>query len=325
MGAHRRAGGVVSGRRSGRSTGEPGASDRTPAKHDLQNHLQGRFVGAAQHCAAEILGRPARGFYIGELTAGTADGYEGRDAPLREWHRAASVGLSAYHGSFPGCALPGIIDCYEWLPGNFGLLVPNVDVGLKSLADLQKAPRDYQRIDEHRWLARDGRTDLRLNHADGRNAPLDQIPADVLCLLIIDPNTMAQFVEIKPSRANILLFVSMGCNAGGILMLPLDHRRAWVRYVRDILGRMTASQDALLAAIDGDGSRWGYLVVTARKWWERDQMAADRCFERYGFTLRKAWWKQDMVEFEYILDYMMMTKPERRDGRYIDLEGGTIV
>jgi len=281
-------------------------------------------VGAAQHCAAEILGRPARGLYIGELTAGVADGDEGPEI-RREWHRATSVGLSAYHGSFPGQPLSAIVDCYEMKPAHFGLLVPNVDVGLKSLADLPKQPRDYQRIDEHRWIARDGRTDLRLNYADGRTAPLDQLPTDVLCLLIIDPNTMAQFVEIKPSRANILLFVSMGCNAGGILMLPLNHRRAWVRYVRDILGRMTSSQDALLAAIDGDRSRWGYLTITARRWWERDERAADRCFEKYGFTLRKAWWKSDSENFKQLLDYMMLSNPDRQAGHYLDLEGGTIV
>jgi hypothetical protein len=305
-------------RKSGRSDGSPGSSDRTPAKHDLQNHLEGRFVGAAQHCASDILGCRARGLYIGELTAGTADGNEGRGSPSRAWHKATSVGLSAHHGRYPKNDLKTIVDCYEWLPGNFGILVPNTEIGLKSLGD-------YIRVDECRWAAHNERVELKLNYADGRTAPLDQLPADVLALLIIDPNTMAQFVEIKQSQANILLFVSMGCNAGGILMLPIDHRRAWVQYVRNILGRMTATQDALLAAIDGDGSRWGYLVVTARKWWERDQRAADRCFESYGFTLRKAWWKQDAMRFEQILDYMMVTKPERQDGHYLDLEGGTIV
>lgn len=292
-----------------------GHSDRrTPAKHAFLNSLVGRFVASAHHCA-ERLGMPIETLHLLDLTAGDGIAYHDEG----QWHRACSPGILAHHGRWDRCPLPVEIDLYEIRAAQANDLLINLDAHLPDL--------DYEKDGAAAWSAHDGRVHLRAHHGDGGLAPLHQLGWGDFAFLNHDPNHIKDWAltPVFGVGSNVLSLTTMGCNVGGLLRLDLDERRNWVRRVAEVVATLQYTQDALLLSIDGDGSRWGYLATTARKWWEKDGALATKAFGKHSYALTSAWWKRNPEDFEEILDYLMLQGAERDRGAHVDLAMGTVM
>lgn len=303
----------------GMARGATGHSERrTPAKHGFLNKLLGQFVAATPY-AARDLDRPCRALHIFDLTAGDGVAYEGTGP----WHKRCSPGLVAYHAQFahPTHPVPVTASLFEIKAGTYGSLLTNLD------ARLDHPPLGYAEVLPGTWMAGNGRILLTAIHGDGRDAPLHELGPGDWAFVNNDPNHVHNWA-LTPKYgygANVLSLTTMGCNVGGLLMLPLDERVEWVHHVVSVLDALEPTQDALLFAIDGDGSRWGYLATTARKWWERHQANATNVFGEYDFTLRSAWFRHDRETFEAILDYLMLRGEERNAGLHVSLDARGVI
>lgn len=292
------------------------ADGRTPAKHAFLNKLLGRFVACTPH-AAKVLGRPCRALHIFDLTAGDGINYHG-DGP---WHTGCSPGLIAYHSQFIGCPLPVTARLYEIKAATHGTLLENL------YARLDHPVLGYIEAGPGRWTARSGRVELSAVHGDGRDAPLHELGIGDWAFVNNDPNHVHDWA-LTPKYgpgANVLSLTTMGCNAGGLLRLDIEERAEWVRHVASVIDALEPTQDALLFSIDGDGSRWGYLATTARKWWDRDGAMATKVFAEQGFALTSAWFRRDRQPFEAILDYLMLRGSERAAGVRVSLDARGMV
>lgn len=292
--------------------GATGHSERrTPAKHGFLNKLLGQFIGCSPY-AARDLGRPCHELHIFDLTAGDGVAYEGTGP----WHRRCSPGLVAYHAQFARCPLPVTASLFEIKAATYGSLIANLG------ARLDHPTLGYLEAEPGTWTARDGRVSVAAIHGDGRDAPLHQLGPGDWAFVNNDPNHVHNWALTPKygAGANVLSLTTMGCNVGGLLMLPLDERIEWIRHVASVLDALEPTQDALLFSIDGDGSRWGYLATTARKWWERHQANATNVFGEHDFTLTSAWYRRDPDGFEAILDYLMLRGDERNLGLHVSLD-----
>lgn len=303
--------------RTVRAAGVGHSDGRTPAKHAFLNGLVGRFVAAAHHCA-ERLGMPIERIWLFDLTAG--DGIPYGDAGAKGiWHYDCSPGILAHHGRYDRCPVPVEINLYEIRAAQFN--------DLQRILHLEAPPLGYAKEGESEWSAYDGRVVLRAHHGDGGQAPLHQLGWGDFVFLNHDPNHIADWAltPIYGVGSNVLSLTTMGCNVGGLLRLPLNERSNWVRRVAEVVATLSVTQDALLISIDGDGSRWGYLATSARKWWETDGKKATKAFGDRGFTITSAWWRRDPQRFEAILGYLMLSAADRDQGARVDLQRGTVI
>jgi hypothetical protein len=291
---------------------EPGRSYRTEAKHDILNVVAGRFVASAEYCARD-LGVPARQLFLYDLAAGDA-----APDPGRPWKYGSSPGILSHHARYPRCGVPVHLGMWETAPATYGRLVETMHEEMPALG--------YDKNGVGLWTCRDGAVTVEAAHGDGRGVPLERLGYGDYVLINNDPNHVKDWVmPVRWGRgANVLSLTSMGCNVGGLLRLDLVERELWVAHVSAVLGAVTQTQDALIIAIDGDGSRWGYLLVTAEAWWLRDERRVQKIYATYGFTLRTAWWGHQRGRFNGIGDYLMLTGEERDAGFHVDFEKGCI-
>jgi hypothetical protein len=63
-------------------------------------------------------------------------------------------------------------------------------------------------------------------------------------------------------------------------------------------------------AIDRDDAQWGYLAVSARKWWDRDLAMATKVFGAHGMDVTSAWLRHDHQAFKAIIDRLFLTGRE---------------
>jgi hypothetical protein len=278
----------------------------------------GQFVAATPYAARE-LGRPCEHLYIFDLTAGDGVAYEGTG----DWHRRCSPGLVAYHAQYPHPKhpLPITASLFEIKAATYASLIVNLR------ACLDHPSLGYIEVDPGLWITRNGRVLLTAVHGDGRDAPLHELGPGDWAFVNNDPNHVHNWALTPKygAGANVLSLTTMGCNVGGLLMLPLEERIEWIRHVASVLDALEPTQDALLFSIDGDGSRWGYLATTARVWWERHQANATNVFGDYNFTLTSAWYRREPDRFESILDYLMLTGAERLAGLHVSLDARGVI
>lgn len=280
-----------------------GRSERTPAKHDLMNRLIGNEIGMLRYG----LGGQVRKSRFIDLTAGDA-APPGQDT-LDGWRRNCSPGLLAYHGR--NAFIPTRIDLYEKMPATFDLLVTNLDRYLPILG--------YDLVNGV-WMHQNGLTTLHLHQEDGANASLAGIDRSTAVLVTHDPNHMRDWAmrttfasEIRAQTMWLRSISTMGCNVGGLKMLPFSERKLWFDNVRHIAAALYLHHDLYVAAIEGDAAQWAYLVETSRLETHKDRIELDveKAFKKHGFDLNCAWLRDEQAAFIAILKQLFLTKTER--------------
>jgi hypothetical protein len=281
-----------------------GHGRRTPAKHQFLDRIAGRFVGCLPYVAPK-LGQPLGGVHLYDLTAGDGVAYHDEG----DWDHACSPGILARHGLHDAYPMPITITLFERAVATYDLLLDNLQAELPKLG--------YAEAGLGHWIARDGRTRLSAIHGDGREAEFKLGWGD-WAFVNNDPNKIHEFAlnsqqlqRATERGANALSFTTMGCNPGGLKRLPFEGGRdTWYQHVNGVMSTLGRTQDLLVMAIDRDDAQWGYLAVSARKWWEKDLAMAEKIFGKHGMTVRSAWLRQDPMAFAAIIDRLFLTGRE---------------
>jgi hypothetical protein len=281
-----------------------GHGRRTPAKHQFLDKVTGRFVGCLPYVAGR-LGQLLGGIHLYDLTAGDGVAYHDEG----EWAKACSPGILARHARFEKCPVPISVTLYERAAATYGLLLENLEAELPKLGYVDAGPGH--------WIAREGRTRLTAVHGDGREAEYNLGWGD-WAFVNNDPNKIHEFAlnsaELRAATkrgANALSFTTMGCNPGGLKRLPFKGGRdTWYAHVRGVIDTLGPTQDLLVMAIDRDDAQWGYLAVSASKWWERDLAMATKVFGTHGMDVTSAWLRHDHQAFKTIIDRLFLTGRE---------------
>lgn len=105
---------------------------------------------------------------------------------------------------------------------------------------------------------------------DARTFTLEGVGSEQPVFVHCDPNNVhqtpinEQFVGSWNCFTTFL--ATLGCNAGGIKMLPYEHRIKWFDKVRLLVHGMAAHHDAILLWLKKDSHQWAYLLSLPKKW-----------------------------------------------------------
>ena len=246
-----------------------GRSSRTPIKHFLLDQIVGKIAGALGTGNVPCKPNP---FYVVDLCGG-----DGRETKL---HQASPIILHKHcqwMRNKRGKA--SVLDVIELHEGTFEELQGNVS-HLDGYGDWMTTICD-----------------------DSRNFTLPPMKPDQAAFVHCDPNTVDQTPLTGPMVESWNIFttylVTLGCNVGGLKMLPLDKRAVWFDYVDLLCNHLPRHHDAVLFWLNRDASQWAYLLSIPRKWsesfseyavrktsnsWERGVSAASFRFDRRSFN-----------------------------------------
>lgn len=271
-----------------------GRSGRTPAKHALMSSIIGKEIGAATFV------RDIRRLWWVDLTAGDGVVPEGM-----EWEKNCSPGILACHAR--NSARPITVTLYEIQPATYDRLERNLTVEMPRLG--------YEYRDG--WWTR-GNARVHVLNASGATAPVDEIGRSTAVMVTNDPNAITDwamrptFAEEIRQRAWCFRSVStMGCNPAGLMRLSRDDRDRWFDLIAQQEATLPRHHDLLLARIERDASKWGYLLCEPVRWRRQMQRVAETAFARHGMTIETAWLKEDPEAFRAIESRLFLTNQER--------------
>jgi hypothetical protein len=105
-------------------------------------------------------------------------------------------------------------------------------------------------------------------------------------ILHIDPNTV-HGVELSEEFRKVLMpgyittLVTLGCNAGGLKMLPYSERVKWFDRLKYLLKIMRPHHDACLIQLQRDKSQWAYLLTVPKVWRDRIECLIPKLANEY--------------------------------------------
>lgn len=209
-----------------------GRSSRTPYKHWLLNAIVGKCAGV--YSTGVPSGSP---FTCIDLCAG--DGLE------TEEHQASPKILNSH--------------C-NWLNRNHGKKT--------RLVLIEKDQNTFGKLQQN--MLEDPCYGIECNLGDASCFTLGEVSPTQPVFVHCDPNNVHQtpitreFVESWSVFTTYL--ATLGCNAGGIKMLPLEQREKWFNHVSLLVGGMARHHDAVLFWLKKDDSQWAYLLSLPKKW-----------------------------------------------------------
>ena len=306
----------------------PGRSKRTPGKHGGWNGVSGQQVGALQLPSARATIAKRKGFapdrlVVFEMCAG--DGVYGAG---ESFHRNTSPGISAYHAQFlssTATALPVDVRMFETAWNSFTNLrtvLMHELPGMHELNAVRRKASPYLQVSDNgdRVEFQANRVHVSLHNRSVAVADLADIGPYTAVVVFCDPNNMGgnwplspDFLAAVHARTTFLTIVStMGCNPGGIMMLPWETRRTW--YDRVALQDAAAwhLHDTLVARIDGDNQKWAYAVTAPWTFHEDVQKSFENSFAAIGYALDCAWVRHDPIGAKRIQDQLFLRDSERK-------------
>lgn len=275
-----------------------GRSPRTPAKHAAMNNIFGREVGVINESPKH---RDILRLHWLDLSAG--NGLVPEDV---DWKFNCSPGIAAYHAT--RSRKPVAVTLFEIKPATFDLLIENLETQLPKLG--------YYRADHTVWTH--GLHVLQAVNASGGDASISHIGRTDAVLVSNDPNAITDWV-MRPGFAAELhartwccrSISTMGCNVGGLLRLDFEERAGWFDLIKQQEAATPRHRDLLLAAIEGDASKWAYLFSEPTAWRTSVEQSLTTAFRRYGYELDMAWYRQNPDQFERAKADLFLTKKER--------------
>lgn len=276
-----------------------GRSQRTPAKHALMSSIYGREVGVVNRSPFH---RSIERLVWVDLTAG--DGVPADGLP---WRSNCSPGITAFHAAHS--VKPVDLTLYEIKTATFERL-------LGTLAE--QLPRiGYEQVSETEWKFGD-RVALRAIMSSGEHATVDHIRSTDALLVSNDPNAITDWAMRPTFAAEVAertwcarSISTMGCNVGGLLRSDIAVRSQWFELIRQQVAAVPHYRDLVLAAIEGDSSKWAYLLCEPIKWRTTVEQTVATAFRRYGYSMELAWCRQEPAEFADITSRLFLTRKER--------------
>jgi hypothetical protein len=291
-----------------------GKSDRrTPVKHAMLRNHSGRDVGAAMYAAGK-LNLIYGGHCFVDLTAGDAHG-DG----INEWERASSPGIFSIHAR----NLPNLrVKLYEKSFTVFEALIINLDYQLPFSG--------FEKIGDFMWRHTVTKSTIEAIHGDARDVVFDDLGEREWLYVFNDPNQMhgwcldvEQFASIKTKNRCITFMSTMGCNVGGLKMLPLCERCVWNDHVKGliVIVKRCPWLDLVLFEIVNDAAQWAYLSLVPSVWVEKTISDTMRYSERERVQINGCSLKTDPRQFNTSINRLFLSKPERERGHFIDQAG----
>lgn len=298
---------------------ETGRSLRTPAKHKLINKTLGMVFGSAPFIRTinPVGRRVAIDFCAG-------DGIPDDESDF--WN-GCSPGILIKHASEPirsGTVVPGVVDLWEINANTYASLIDQI-------AEHVGPPRP--KTDDQSMTFRyekDGRCPvwIRANLGSAKDMSIDWIKSNDCVFVSIDPNTIHDFPmrttmpdELTSRAWMTTMFLTLGCNVGGLLRKSPEERLAWYDILDSLKDNILDHTDLMLAAIDRDPARWAYAITcpaglgkTYRKqsdWRGKVQKSTVSAFNEISLNMRIEWWKQEPVAFTELEELLFKTKAER--------------
>lgn len=264
---------------AGKTTGR---SSRTPYKHFLLNALLGKIVGVLSLRKPSVPAKAHPCFHCVDLCGG-----DGLSNESHECSPAIFLRHLRYANTRHG--LPTHLDVIEKDENTFTELCQNT-----VLSD---------------------RENVELILGDARKYSLPELWRLQAAFVHCDPNTVHQMPVTRDlvgsfSEATTYL-VTLGCNVGGMKMLPRESRQQWFEYVDDLCGVLPRHHDALLFRLVRDDSQWAYLASLPAVWSERFAELGTKAGDRFWKKgVGVASYRNSRVSFNSQLNRLFLTKSE---------------
>lgn len=278
------------------SSNTVGRSARTPAKHQLMTALVGKEVGAASHIGTiECLQ------WI-DLTAG-----DGLVPDGLRWDRNCSPGILARHAR--ASTKPVIVTMLERQASTYDRLLASLAAELPALGYTGAGSL---------WSC--GNAMIEVVNTSGADVGLRRVDRKVAVLATNDPNAICDWAmrptfaaEVRARTPWFRSISTMGCNTGGLMRLSREDRDHWFELIAQQRRELPAHHDLLLARIERDCAKWGYLLCEPRRWRQEAEATVRESFAAHGMTVQTAWMRTDPGLFAAIQDYLFLTAQERAE------------
>lgn len=305
-------------------TVKPGKSSRTPGKHGTGNSVIGQQFGVlqtrvARKTVAAKLGYEPRDIATFDLCAG--DGAYGAGQSFRV---NTSPGLFAYHALYRSGepdALPVVHHGYETAHPSFSNLRTMLMHELPQMKNRNRVPYVKQSSSaDHVTLRAGEKLTYTLHHGDGAQADLSHVTPYTAAIVFCDPNSMGGswpltkewLAALRQRTALVTIISTMGCNPGGLMMLPLDVRLTWYERVAGQDACAYGWHDTLIAAIAGDSQKWAYALTVPWAFREDTESAVQKAFRKNGgYEMELAWVRHDPEGARRIQDRLFLRGSER--------------
>jgi len=215
-----------------------GRSSRTPAKHYLLDSMLGKVAGVLSLSSPSVPCRITWNHPLICVDLCGGDGLKNDD------HDASPVIMNKH------CV---------WL-ANRGRRA--------KLTVFEKASNIFEQLEQNcSWMSKEIVT---LTHGDSREYVLPPLAETQAAFIHCDPNNVDQIPLTRPFVAGFNKYttylVTLGCNVGGLKMVPQDKRSVWFDYVKMLIEVLPRHHDAVLFWLNRDDSQWAYLLSIPKVW-----------------------------------------------------------
>lgn len=245
---------------------------RTPGKHALLNKIVGREVGAARYAY------PFSRYIAYDLCAG--DGQE-----------------NMHSGTSSPRILRRHLDYHRGQGGENEL----------HLVEKDQATYQLLRLTTHEW------TGTSVHCMDAREVRGVHLESD-LVFVHNDPNSVHDFALsesfLRSTPYLTTTLSTLGCNVGGLKMLPYADRQMWYRHVETVLASMPPHHDGLLVRLDKDDAQWAYLLTGPASWRARYESDVENAFRDVWQKGLKSAWCSEGRGFDALVDVLFKTTKE---------------
>lgn len=110
------------------------------------------------------------------------------------------------------------------------------------------------------------------------------------------------------------MLATLGCNVGGLKMLPIEERGKWYENMASCVKEMPRYHDGVLVALDGDAAQWAYFLRVPVKWSANtcaNIMKSGAKWTKFGLTL--ASYRHARKDFNSLQDRLFLTAKERAE------------
>jgi hypothetical protein len=189
--------------------------------------------------------------------------------------------------------------------------------------DRHAAPYVKESVSQEHVTFKAGRTTITLHHGNAAEADLEDVDYWTAVVLSHDPNSMGgtwplapEFLaQLKGKTSLATMINTMGCNPGGLMMLPVEVRKTWFYRVTQIDRAVWDRHDTLLVAIDGDSQKWGYAFTVPLAFGPDTLRSVTAAFAKIGYALEAAWLRADPDGAKRIQDMLFLRAEEREAGK----------
>jgi hypothetical protein len=256
-----------------------GTSSRTPLKHKLLDKFMGKIIGA--QCS---LFTPCnKNFLVVDLCAGDGADTMGPNSPS-----------------------PSIIR--KHLMDDRGRALS------RSAIFYEKDTATFKRLsDRHADCSK-----ITLINGDSMLMPLSTIHGRGKDSIFIyaDPNHIDHLPITGEMMANLssttLMYITLGCNVGGLKRIPFESRLKWFQKILMILKSVNEWHDLILITLNNDASQWAYMLVIPRKWSANYLEVAAKVGQKYWSPGVSTYSLKDIKEDEFMLrvSHLFLTTAE---------------